>query len=59
MPIQACPECSSDRLVFPKKGSAVFACQDCAWTGTPKEFPNWSAWQQFRVDAKARRVVTQ
>lgn len=52
MPIRACPECSSDRLVFPKAGTA-FTCEDCAWTGTPTEYPNWTAWQV----AKANRVT--
>jgi hypothetical protein len=52
MPIRACAECSSDRLLFPKKGT-IFGCQDCSWSGTPNEFPNWSAWQEFRLAAKA------
>ena len=56
MPIRACANCGSDRLLFPKTG-AVFTCQDCAWSGSPNEFPNWSAWQEFRVAAKANPVV--
>jgi len=53
MPIRACPECSSDRLAFPQRGQADFACQDCGWSGTPNEFPSWSAWQEFRLAARA------
>jgi hypothetical protein len=49
MPIRACSECSSDRLVFPKAGSVDFTCNDCAWHGIPNEFPSWSAWQEFRL----------
>jgi hypothetical protein len=52
MPIRACPECSSDRLVFPKGGSA-FSCDDCGWSGAPDEFPSWSAWQEFRLASRA------
>jgi hypothetical protein len=52
MPIRACSTCSSDRLVFPKAGSSAFTCEDCAWQGTPKEYPSWSAWQQARSTAK-------
>jgi hypothetical protein len=55
MPIRACPECSSDRLQFPPTGSTVYACEDCPWTGTPNEFANWSAWQEFRVASRAQR----
>lgn len=60
MPIRACPDCSSDRLTFPKNGT-VFACQDCSWSGTPNEFVNWSAWQEFRLAAAAAkdRVVAE
>lgn len=58
MPIRACPDCSSDRLLFPKEGE-VFTCQDCPWSGTPNEFPNWSAWQEFRVAARASKVVAE
>ena len=53
MPIRACPNCCSDRLVFPKAGAAAFTCNDCAWQGTPNEFPSWSAWQEFRVASRA------
>ena len=53
MPIRACSECSSDRLVFPKPGEAAFACDDCGWTGEPNEFASWSQWQEFRLAAKA------
>lgn len=49
MPIRACPTCSSDRLEFPKEGATSFTCIDCAWEGTPAEFPSWSAWQAARV----------
>jgi hypothetical protein len=54
MPIRACPDCSSDRLTFPKNG-AIFACQDCSWSGTPNEFVNWSAWQEFRLAAASSK----
>ncbi len=57
MPIRACPTCGSDRLLFPKTGT-TFTCQDCAWTGTPNEFPNWSAWQESRLAAKSPSVLT-
>lgn len=59
MPIRACSECSSDRLVFPAAGSTTFGCQDCHWSGTPNEFANWSAWQEFRIASKSRAVVAQ
>ena len=48
MPIRACLECGSDRLVFPKSGP-TFTCQDCAWAGVPTEYPNYSAWQAARA----------
>lgn len=57
MPIRACPDCSSDRLSFPAKGETAFSCEDCSWTGSPSEFPNWSAWQEFRVAAKSAKTV--
>ena len=56
MPIRACPDCCSDRLSFPTKGSTVFSCEDCPWAGTPDEFASWSEWQESRV-AKASRTV--
>lgn len=56
LPIRACSDCGSDRLLFPK-GDAPFTCQDCSWAGTPNEFPNWSAWQEFRLVAKAKVVA--
>ena len=60
MPIRACPDCSSDRLSFPRKGETAFSCEDCPWTGTPNEFANWSAWQEFRIAARSSKtVVTQ
>jgi transcription initiation factor TFIIIB Brf1 subunit/transcription initiation factor TFIIB len=59
MPIRACPECSSDRLVFPKRGETAFACEDCGWAGQPEEFPSWSAWQESRLARARARVVTQ
>ena len=57
MPIRACAACGSDRLVFPKTGNGPFACEDCGWTGTPQEFPNWSSWQQAREARKAAPVL--
>lgn len=51
MPIRACPDCGSDRLLFPK-GETTFSCQDCPWHGTPNEYANWTAWQQARQAAK-------
>lgn len=57
MPIRACPQCSSDRLLFPKAGETAFACNDCGWTGTPNEFPSWSAWQEFRLAARPEPPV--
>jgi hypothetical protein len=57
MPIRACPECGSDRLTFPKGGAQAFSCVDCAWTGTPTEFPSWTAWQESKAAAATRRVV--
>ncbi len=56
MPIRACPDCGSDRLHFPK-GDTPFHCQDCGWTGTPSEFPNWTAWQEFRLAARSRLLA--
>jgi hypothetical protein len=58
MPIRACPECSSDRLEFPAPGDTAFACDDCGWSGTPNEYANWSAWQEFRVATRAARQLT-
>jgi transcription initiation factor TFIIIB Brf1 subunit/transcription initiation factor TFIIB len=55
LPIRACSECSSDRLVFPKAGQTAFTCDDCGWSGTPDEFPSWTAWQEFRLAAQASR----
>lgn len=49
MPIRACLDCGSDRLVFPRAGATAFACDDCGWAGTPAEFPNYSAWQAARA----------
>ena len=57
MPIRACQTCGSDRLVFPKAGSAAFTCDDCGWTGTPAEFPNWSSWQESRLAARPKVVA--
>jgi hypothetical protein len=57
MPIRACPDCSSDRLSFPKTGATAFACEDCGWNGAPNEFANWSAWQEFRVANRASKQV--
>lgn len=49
MPIRACLDCGSDRLVFPKAGTTTFTCDDCGWKGLPAEFPNYTAWQQGRA----------
>lgn len=52
MPIRACQNCGSDRLVFPTGASSDFTCDDCDWAGTPNEYASWSAWQQARVAAR-------
>ena len=56
MPIRACPDCSSDRLQFPK-GADPFHCQDCGWSGTPNEYPNWTAWQDARLAARSKLLA--
>jgi hypothetical protein len=57
MPIRACPECSSDRLRFPRPTESAYACEDCAWSGTPNEFASWSAWQEFSLSTGKPRLV--
>lgn len=57
MPIRACVSCGSDRLVFPKGAPASFTCDDCGWSGAPREFPNWSSWQEFRLAARQKVVA--
>jgi hypothetical protein len=39
--------------VFPEADAADFTCNDCGWAGVPNEFPSWSAWQEFRLAARA------